>query len=72
MSTYIVHLLDKYNKICTTHGTYYIKLPTLICIDITKHTEVVSEVEQLTVIMTREKYSLLTFPHTVVTVEQGV
>jgi len=65
MLTYIVPLLDIYNKIYTTHGTYYIKLRTVTYFDITKHTEVISEVEQLTERKAREKHLLLTFPRTV-------
>jgi hypothetical protein len=53
------------------HGTYCIKFRGLIYIAITKKTEVISEVEQLTEIMTREKYGLLKFPRTV-TVEHCV
>jgi hypothetical protein len=58
MLTYIVLLLDKYNKIYTMHGTYYIKFRRLIYIDITKQTKLISEVGQLTEVMTREKYGL--------------
>jgi hypothetical protein len=68
MLTYIVPLLDKNNKIYTLHG---VKLRTVTYIDINKSTKVISEVEQLTERMTREKYGLLTFPRTV-TAEHGV
>jgi len=71
MLTHIVHLLDKYNKIYTVHGAYYIEFRRLIYIDINKYTKVRSEAEQLTETMTREKCGLLTFPRTV-TVEYGV